>query len=189
MGKILLFVLLIFSTGIKAQIFPPFGFTDHSQQLSFGNPHFADSTSSHNRWFFSHYSSVSTGFSFFNGGSARFLAVPFGLQLNRRLNNNLYAFAGVSAAPAYINFNRSFLSPDFSKAGQHYGFLRSNNFGMYSRAELGLRYVNDEKTFSISGSIGVESSSYPLFPLQQTGAGRSGRPVRAGNSQFANNSY
>jgi len=188
MRKVLLFVLLVFSIGIKAQTPQPFGFTGHSQQLSFGNPHFPDSTS-HNRWFFSRYSAVSTGFSFFNGGSAGFLAVPFGLQLNRRLNNNLYAFAGVSAAPAYINFNRSFMSPDFNKAGRQYGLLHSSNFGMYSRAELGLMYVNDEKTFSISGSIGVESSSYPLFPLQQTGAGRSGRPVRAGNSQFANNSY
>jgi hypothetical protein len=35
---------------------------------------------------------------------------------------------------------------------------------MYSRADIGLMYVNDAKTFSISGSIGIERSTYPLLP-------------------------
>jgi hypothetical protein len=54
------------------------------------------------------------------------------------------------------------------------GFRKSSSFGIYPMAELGLMYVNDAKTFSISGSIGVENSSSPLFPSYQ--------PVRAARS-------
>jgi hypothetical protein len=32
---------------------------------------------------------------------------------------------------------------------------------MYSAASLGLIYINDARTFSISGSISVERSNYP----------------------------
>jgi hypothetical protein len=88
------------------------------------------------------------------------------LQLNRRLNNNLYAFAGVSAAPAYINFNRAFLSPGIDKLNPANGF-KSNGFGLYSRADLGLMYINDARTFSISGSVGVERSGNPVLLYQQ----------------------
>ena len=118
------------------------------------------------KWSLSTYSGLSTSFNFFNGGSAMVVAAPLSLQLNRRLNNNLYAFAGVSAAPAYINFNRSFLSSDVNKLNPNNSFLKSNSFGVSTRAEMGLMYINDARTFSISGSIGVERSSYPLFPYQ-----------------------
>jgi hypothetical protein len=94
------------------------------------------------------------------------------LQLNRRLNNNYYAFAGISAAPAYINFNRSFLFSDANKVYPNNGFFKSNSFGMCSGAELGLMYVNDAKTFSVSGSLGVQSSSYPVFPYQRMSTAR-----------------
>ncbi|WP_324554793.1 hypothetical protein [Agriterribacter sp.] len=118
------------------------------------------------KWFVTRYSGLSTGFSFFNGGNANFVSVPLGLQLNRRLNNNLYAFAGVSAAPSYINFNRSFRSFADTKTDPNKSLFKSGAFGVYSRAELGLMYINDDRTFSISGSIGVQQSSYPLFPFQ-----------------------
>ncbi|MEJ7680097.1 MAG: hypothetical protein WKG06_20000 [Segetibacter sp.] len=40
--------------------------------------------------------------------------------------------------------------------------FKSSALGIYSRAELGLQYINDERTFSISGSVGVERSSFPM---------------------------
>jgi len=46
-------------------------------------------------------------------------------------------------------------------------FKYNNGLGVYSRAELGLMYVNDAKTFSVSGSIGVQRSSYPVYPYPQ----------------------
>jgi hypothetical protein len=56
----------------------------------------------------SKYTGISTSFSFFKGGNATIVSAPLGLQLNRRLNNNLFAFAGVSAAPSYVNFRSSY---------------------------------------------------------------------------------
>ena len=111
---------------------------------------------------------VSAGFGYFYGGSGSYIAVPVGVQLNHPLNNNLTAFAGVSAAPTFFSFNNAFTNPT---AGKYYpgSYLPNTySFGMNSRVEMGLMYTNDAKTFSISGSIGVERSSYPIYPVQGT---------------------
>lgn len=116
------------------------------------------------KWFVSKYSGLSTGFTFFNGGTASFVSAPIGLQLNRKLNKNLYAFAGISAAPTYINFNRNFANTDLKG---HNSFGRYNHLGVYSRAEVGLMYINDAKTFSFSGSFGVQRGTNSMLPFQQ----------------------
>ncbi len=116
------------------------------------------------KWSITKYAGMSAGMGFFNGGNATFLSVPVGLQLNRKLSNSLYAFGGVSVAPTYFNFNGAYLNNNI-KAMQH-------SLGMYNqtaiipRAELGLMYVNEAKTFSISGSVGVQRGGYSLYPLQ-----------------------
>jgi hypothetical protein len=115
------------------------------------------------KWSVSSYAGISTSISFFNGGHATAIAVPLVLQLNRRLSNNWYAFASISAAPAYVNLYGNFNAPGISKASPYNGFMQSTNFGIHSKAALGLMYVNDAKTFSISGSIGVENSSRPIM--------------------------
>jgi hypothetical protein len=172
MRTILLFVILISSIAIKAQTPLTLGYMDYTQRITFGNNSHSFESTSDKKWFLSTYSGISTGFNFFNGSNATIVAVPVGLQLNRRLNNNYYAFAGISAAPAYINFNRSFLFSDANKVYPNNGFFKSNSFGMCSGAELGLMYVNDAKTFSVSGSLGVQSSSYPVFPYQRMSTAR-----------------
>ncbi|MBA4166506.1 MAG: hypothetical protein H0X41_03005, partial [Chitinophagaceae bacterium] len=35
---------------------------------------------------------------------------------------------------------------------------------VYSGAEAGLLYINDARTFSISGSVHVDRTSYPFYP-------------------------
>ena len=112
------------------------------------------------KWFLTSYSNIGIGFNFFNGSTATVVSAPVGLQLNRQLNNNLYAFTGVSLAPTYMNFNRSFLSSGI-KPYTGNGF--KSDFGLYSSVNMGLMYVNDARTFSVSGSIGVERSSYPML--------------------------
>ncbi len=172
MRRMFVLAMMIFSVSVKAQTALPGGYLNHLQQQSLANStHLKDSTPG-KKWFMTKYVGVSTGFSFFNGGNATVFSVPVGIQLNRRLNNNWYAFAGVSAAPAYISLNHSFLSANTNKFTQNNGFLRSNRFDMYSRAEMGLMYINDQKTFSISGSIGIEKSSYPLVPFYPAGTVR-----------------
>lgn len=158
---ILTFIVLVFAAGARAQMYLPGSFLDYSYR---GNPanniHFGD-VASQKKWSLTKYSNISTSFSFFKGGNAMIIAAPMGLQLNRRLTNNLYAFAGVSIAPAYISLHSSFMNPGADKmnAGSRFN---SNSLGLYSRAELGLMYVNDERTFSISGSVGIERSNSPM---------------------------
>ena len=167
MRILFILMLLIFSATVKAQAVLPGSYIDHLQRPSFaGNSYLKDSTPG-NKWSVSKYMGISTSVGFFNGGNATVLAIPVGIQINRKLTNNWYAFAGVSAAPAYVNFNHSFLGNSNNKLTQPNNFLKSNRFNMYSRAELGLLYTNDQKTFSISGSISVERSSYPLIPFNQ----------------------
>jgi hypothetical protein len=113
------------------------------------------------KWFLTSYSNVGIGFNFFNGGTATVVSAPVGLQLNRQLNNNLYAFTGVSLAPTYLNFNSSFLSPGTKPYTGN--ALKSDYFGLHPSVNMGMMYVNDARTFSISGSIGVERSSYPIL--------------------------
>ncbi len=125
------------------------------------------------KWSFNTFSGLSTGFSFWKGGSASSVSVPFGLQLTRTLNNNLFAFGAVSVAPSYINFNQSFINSDFNKIpGNASSFMRNNNLGLYSRAELGLGYINDERTFQISASFGIEKNNYPFYMGQQMNTNR-----------------
>jgi len=160
-----LMVLLVSAT-LSAQTSLPAGFTDYTQRQSLHNLHVNDSASN-KKWFLSKYSGISTSFSFFKGGNATVVSAPMGLQLNRKLNNNLYAFAGVSVAPAYVNFNNTFLASNTGKFYSNNAALKSSSFDMYSRAEMGLMYINDQKTFSISGSISIERSSYPVYPYNQ----------------------
>ena len=137
--------------------------------MPFNTWHAADSSIQKHKWFVTSYAGIS-GVTFFNGGISSFLTAPFGLQLNRTLNNNLVAFANVTAAPAYTGLN-----PFATGINKAYGYNPYKRFGAYSSASLGLMYVNDARTFSISGSIGVERSSNPLLPFY------TGNPHRQAN--------
>ncbi len=151
----------IIAATADAQPFLPGSFIDNSYRGSLmNNIHISDS-SFQKKWYVSKYTGISTSFSFFKGGNATVVSAPLGLQLNRRLNNNLFAFAGVSAAPSYVNFRSSFINADINKVSQNNSFNQAR-LGIYSRAELGLQYINDDRTFSISGSIGVERSDFSM---------------------------
>ncbi len=117
---------------------------------------------SNQKWFWSKYAAVSAGSLFLPGSNAFVLSAPFGIQLNRQLNNNLYAFGGVYAAPTFVSFSNSFLNPSFNKS--YPGSLYNPySFGINPGIQIGLRYVNDAGTFSISGSIRAERNSYPVY--------------------------
>ena len=87
--RIFLFInMLICFAAANAQTVSPFGAVDYSQSAGYvNNMHSRDSVPMH-KWFFSAYRGMSTGISFFRGGSATFITAPIGLQLNRRLSNN-----------------------------------------------------------------------------------------------------
>lgn len=153
----------------KAQTVLPVTTMNYTQWLPFPSyKPFGDGNNVNQKWYFNTYTGVSAGSVFFNGGGAMFLSVPLGLQLSRQLNNNLYAFAGISAGPAFYSFNRSFMDPVLNKS--YPGVYQPNayGFGMNSGIHMGLMYVNDAKTFSISGSIGIERGSYPVYPSSRS---------------------
>lgn len=89
-----------------------------------------------------------------------FLSAPAGLQINRQLTNNLYAFAGVSVAPTFFHFNSALYQPYQPGVNKNNNFMNANNLSINPTARMGLMYINSERTFSISGSIGVSRSSY-----------------------------
>lgn len=112
------------------------------------------------KWFVTSYSNVGIGYTIARGGSATIISAPVGLQLNRKLNENLYAFTGVSLAPTYMSLSQPFLSPGL-KSNTMNG-LKPNYFGLNPSVNMGLMYVNDARTFSVSGSISVQRSNYPM---------------------------
>lgn len=156
-------VMLFFFVTVKSQTVLSRGFGMYPQSTSLlGNYHLHDSDAP--KWFLSSYSGLATSISFFKGDHASIFSAPIGLQLNRTLSNNWFAFANVTAAPSYISINPSYLS------GLNKNFysnsVQQNHFGLYPAASLGLMYVNDARTFSISGSVSAERNVYPLLPYQ-----------------------
>jgi len=154
--------MLFFFVTAKSQtvLSPGLGVYPHNQ-LFLNNQHLRDTVSAP-KWFFSSYSGLSTSVSFFKGGNASVISAPLGLQFNHRLNDNWFAFANVAVAPSYFSLNSSWLD-GFNKNLSGTGF-RQNSFGLYPAASLGLMYVNDARTFSISGSVSAEQGMYPVMP-------------------------
>jgi hypothetical protein len=105
-----------------------------------------DSSHVNQKWYFTTYGAISAGFSSFNGGGT-FVSTPVGVQLNRQLNNNLIAFAGISVAPTFFNFSRPFTDPAFYKNYPGGSLPNSYGFGMNSRVEMGLMYIMMQKLF------------------------------------------
>lgn len=172
MRLIFIAMVLIFSVSVKAQTALTGTYTGQLRQNSMTDINRFNDSTVDKKWFVSKYIGLSTSFVFYKGGSATVFSAPLALQLNRKLNNNLYAFAAVSVAPSYISFNTFSQPHNFNKSFQTNSLYKQNSFDMYGRAEVGLMYVNDAKTFSISGSVGIERSSYPLMPVNQAGAVR-----------------
>ena len=169
MRVILIILASITFFSLEAQVHSSVNNMNYAPWSSYHGYHsFNDSSHLGQKWFFSKYAGISAGFGLFNGGRATVFSAPVGLQLNRPLNANLIAFAGISAAPAFFNFTQSFTNPVINKSYPGGSLTNAYGFGMSSRIEMGLMYINDAKTFSVSGSIGVEKSSFPSNPLEHS---------------------
>ena len=111
----------------------------------------------------SHFAMVSTGYVFYPGANAFYVSAPIGWQLTRQLNKNLYAFGGVYAAPTWTSFNTAFMNSPYNKS--YPGAMYPNNyFSINPGVYMGLMYVNEAGTFSISGSIHAQGGGYPVYP-------------------------
>lgn len=158
MKRILLVASLVISAAAaKAQLPMPYGYMNGIQP-GFGqfNRSF-DTSHIQKKWFLTNSVGFSTGFMGYYGGNSTFLSAPMSVQLNRQLNNTVTAFAGVSVAPAYFPHAGLLYQPINNK---YNNFMTTSGFGNYTTAQMGLMYTNPERTFSISGSIGVGRSDF-----------------------------
>jgi hypothetical protein len=55
------------------------------------------------------------------------------------------------------------MNADLSKVNTNNNVFRNSTTGLYSSAALGLMYINDARTFSISGHISIERDNYPCI--------------------------
>lgn len=158
MIRTILFAAILLSTvTVKAQSPLSFGSMNGTQPAFRHFDQVADTNHLRKKWFVTKYAGISAGF----GGSSTFLSAPVGVQVNRQLTNNVFAFAGVTMAPSFFTYSHSFYQPGINK---NYGLMNANNFGALSAAQMGLMYINNERTFSISGSIGVGRRIYTGYP-------------------------
>lgn len=137
---------------------------DRARQLSFARQETVGAqTLAASKWQLHTFGGISGSYGFLNRYHASSLSTPVTLQVSRPLNRNLYSFAAITAAPVAMHFNSVFLQPRQSKYSSPSMMTGVHQFGWYTRAEAGLFYINDEKTFSISGSFYMERASYPVF--------------------------
>ncbi|SHN23960.1 hypothetical protein SAMN05216311_107213 [Chitinophaga sp. CF418] len=157
MIRAIIFIAILMSAiATKAQL-PLFSGAQNSMQPVFGNPgQAADTNYLRKKWFVTRYAGISTGFVAFKGGSSNYLSAPLAWQVNKQFTNNIYAFGGVSATPYLLQYNGAVYQPGNDKNS----FMRANNFGINPAARIGVMYINSDRTFSITGSISVSSSSY-----------------------------
>ena len=150
--------ILMSAMAAKAQS-PLFYDAQHNTQSAISNPEQATDTNYlRKKWFVTKYAGISTGFVAFKGGSSSFLSAPLEYQINRQLTNNILAFGGVSVTPSLLQYNGAFYQPG---ADKNYGFMRTNNnFSINPAARVGVMYISNDRTFSISGSVSVSRSSY-----------------------------
>ncbi len=175
MRGLLLIAFVLFTGWCSAQAFFP-GNLSYNRLYHPATP-FAQmdsSTTLKKKWSLQTYSSLSVGMMFWKGGSASYISAPLGLQLTRPLNNNVFVFAGISAAPAVVNFRQAYNNSNFKNVGMQ-GINQPYKLGGYGRAELGLGDTNDARTFTITGSVGIERSTYPIAPGMPTYYGGAGR--------------
>ncbi|MGF6847125.1 hypothetical protein QFZ51_002360 [Chitinophaga sp. W3I9] len=158
MLRTLLFAV-IFMSGmtVNAQIDSSFGAINGMEPAFRHRQQVGDTANIHKKWFVTKYAGLSTGFIGFKGGSSSFLSVPLALQVNRQLTNNLYAFGGVSVTPYVFRYNSVPYQPAVNK---NQSWIQTNNFAAWSDAKIGVMYISNDKTFSISGSVGVSRGSY-----------------------------
>ncbi|WP_169190096.1 MULTISPECIES: hypothetical protein [Chitinophaga] len=154
---VLFAAVLMWGVAAKAQTDPSFGAMNRTES-AFKQPQQANDTShAYKKWFVTKYAGVSTGFVAFKGGSGSFLSVPLSWQINRQLTNNLFAFGGVSVTPSIFRYNSIPYQPMVNKNSS---LMQPNHFAAYPDAKIGVMYISNDRTFSISGSVGVSRGSY-----------------------------
>src|SRR5688572_15812182 len=89
---IALVIFLMSAFNSDAQTYLPVGIGTYAQRPLLADQAFLNDSTPGKKWFVSRYTGISTSFIFSKFGNATVVSVPLGVQLNRKLTNNLYAF-------------------------------------------------------------------------------------------------
>ena len=127
-----------------------------------------DNSPTKNKWQLRPFASLSAGYVFFNGGGMSYVSAPVGVALFRPLNPNWTAFGAATVSPVFFNANRMSTAPINDPNYHGYPYSGEYGLGLTTGVQGGLIYTNDAKTFSISGSVQIERSSYPVYPSYKT---------------------
>jgi len=84
-----------------------------------------------------------------------------GLLLSHPLNKNLTGFGGLTVTPTIFS-NLAYPSAITTSGYPVNGFSRPN-LGLSTGVTGGLMYTNDAKTFSISGRVSIDRTTYPNY--------------------------
>jgi len=124
------------------------------------------------RWQVKPFASLSAGYLFYNGGGMSYLSAPVGVAAFRPLNPNWTLFGAATVSPVAIQGNRLWTGP--INDPNYHGLPYSSGYGLGVSTGIqgGLMYTNQDKTFSISGSVHVERSSYPVYPAAPVRTGK-----------------
>jgi len=123
-----------------------------------------DTSRSNYRWQMKPFASVSAGYFFYQGGGASYLSAPVGLALFRPLNAHWTAFAAATVTPVVFPGTRLWPGAITNPASHPYPFAGRDGLGLSTGLQGGLIYTNEDRTFSISGSLHVERNSYRVYP-------------------------
>jgi len=114
-------------------------------------------------WQLRPFASLSAGYIFLNGGIS-YVSAPVGVALFHPLTTNWTAYGAATVTPIGFSFNRLATFPATDPPYRGYPFGGGYGLGLTTGIQGGLIYTNDDKTFSISGSMRFERSTYPVYP-------------------------
>lgn len=109
------------------------------------------------------FASLSAGYIFLNGGIS-YVSAPVGVALFHPLTTNWTAYGAATVTPVGFSFNRLATVPMTDPHYRGYPFGGGYGLGLTTGVQGGLIYTNDDRTFSISGSVHFERSTYPVYP-------------------------
>lgn len=109
------------------------------------------------------FASLSAGYLFFNGGVS-YVSAPVGLMVFRPLTNNWTAFGAATVTPTAFSINSLYSAPITDPNHPGYPFSSGYGLGLSTGVQGGLIYTNDARTFSISGSVRFDKTTYPVYP-------------------------
>ena len=89
MRTVLLVTILISSVATKAQMPLPVTFMDYTRQITVGNNPHSFGSATDKKWFFTTYSGIQTGLTFFNGGSCNLSGCANGLAIKPQVKQKL----------------------------------------------------------------------------------------------------